>query len=51
MSDGPQNTTTPATAGTGRGGKQIHKSQEEAPGLSLGVAIPKKAKLLESTGA
>ena len=42
---------TPATVGAGGGGKQIHGSQAEAPGLSSAVVMPKKAKLLESMGA
>ena len=51
MSEGPPNTMTPTTIGTGRGGKHICESQAEAPGSSSAVTTPKKAKLPESLGA
>ena len=51
MLEGPLNTTTLATVGTGRGGKCICNSQAGAPGSRLAVTTPKKAKLPESSGA
>ena len=50
-SEGPTNTMTTTTLGTGRGGKRIHKSQAEGPGSRSAVTTPKKAKPPESSGA
>ena len=48
---GSPNTTTLDMVGIGRGGKWVHKSQAEAPGLCLAITTPKKANLPKSMGA